>query len=775
MPPTKRPRLSADDLALLRRWIDEGAPGPSGETHRPPSSAIDVAHLIQKDLDKINPRLRRFARYLDLTALANAARPADEMSVHRAALAKLVNGLSRHPRVTRPQAVDAAGTLYRIDLRDYRWTARQWDRLAGVYPYRPSLPPTLARSLAEQTTSDLPWLRGDWFTATASRPPFYHDLLQLPTTDRALERLLMVDTLGDLRDDNVVRAGFNGSGVARNNRILERHDAAHGAWWRSYDFSDNKDRQNIFQHPLGPAPISGSFRHAGGEIIFHLPNGLFGYLLVDADGRRIDKAPGEIVSDPRRPDRLVENGLSCVGCHAAGLLPKDDQVRAHVLKNGAVFAAADRETILAQYAPRDRFRRLLDEDNDRFTRALEKLGVQAGEPANRLRELPGDPEPVTAVVQRYEGVLDLPAAATEAGLTLEDFAVRVRAVPELARSLGPLLAPGGTVQRQVFETAFTMLARMPPSPAIRESAPFVGHRGTTLALALAPDALQVASGGEDGTVRLWDPAGQERLSCEGHTREVLAVTFTSDSKRVLSGGQDGTLRLWETVTGRELLRLTGHTDAVRAVAVSPDGRWALSGGADGTVRLWSLTAGVERGAWLGHRGIVHAVAFSPEVQLALSGGSDGELRLWDVATGRPRTRWESEGHTGPVFAIAFSADGRRALSGGQDHTVRLWDVRAGRLVRRFTGPVNAVVAVAFSADGRRILAGATQYRTPDRTVRVWDAETGAEIGGRSAAPDERVDAIVFSPGADRALVNMGGRMRPWDLTEGARRASTPAK
>ena len=48
-----------------------------------------------------------------------------------------------------------------------------------------------------------------------------------------------------------------------------------------------------------------------------------------------------------------------MGCHAAGLLPKDDQVRGHVLKNPAAFAATDREAILALYPPPARLQKLL--------------------------------------------------------------------------------------------------------------------------------------------------------------------------------------------------------------------------------------------------------------------------------------------------------------------------------------------------------------------------------------------------------------------------------
>src|SRR5262249_16703206 len=161
-----------------------------------------------------------------------------------------------------------AGTLLRIDLRDYKWSARTWDRLVSAYPYRVSTPEAPSSVLGLQQV-----LRADWFVTTAARPPLYHDLLQLPSTDRELERQLRVDVLANLQEDNVARAGFNGSGVSQNNRLIERHDASYGAYWRSYDFNDNSGRQNLFEHPLGPVPGQNSFVHAGGEILFNPPNG----------------------------------------------------------------------------------------------------------------------------------------------------------------------------------------------------------------------------------------------------------------------------------------------------------------------------------------------------------------------------------------------------------------------------------------------------------------------------------------------------------------------
>ena len=101
------------------------------------------------------------------------------------------------------------------------------------------------------------------------------------------------------------------------------------------------DRRNVFAYPLGPGSTDNFFQHAGGEVIFNLPNGLQGYVLVNAVNQRIDKGPTAIVSDAKRPDRAVEVGISCLACHAGGINFKDDQIRDHVAKNAKSFSRAD--------------------------------------------------------------------------------------------------------------------------------------------------------------------------------------------------------------------------------------------------------------------------------------------------------------------------------------------------------------------------------------------------------------------------------------------------
>ena len=78
--------------------------------------------------------------------------------------------------------------MYRIDLRDLQWNAQTWTRVLAAYPHHLPENAEASRQLAAMTRTELPFVRADWFVANAARPPLYHDILQLPLTDRDLER-----------------------------------------------------------------------------------------------------------------------------------------------------------------------------------------------------------------------------------------------------------------------------------------------------------------------------------------------------------------------------------------------------------------------------------------------------------------------------------------------------------------------------------------------------------------------------------------------------------
>src|SRR5262249_6021586 len=139
----------------------------------------------------------------------------------------------------------------------------------------------------------------------------------------------------------------------------------------------------------------------------------------------------------------VETGISCMGCHYRGLNPKSDQVRDYVARNPQAFSKTDAELIRALYVPEAKMNALMDEDMERFRRAVEKTG-------NKITAA----EPTMACTLRYEADLDLPAAAAEAGLPAAEFLARLARSETLARNLGSLRVAGGTVSRQVFVQSF---------------------------------------------------------------------------------------------------------------------------------------------------------------------------------------------------------------------------------------------------------------------------------------------------------------------------------
>jgi WD40 repeat protein len=141
--------------------------------------------------------------------------------------------------------------------------------------------------------------------------------------------------------------------------------------------------------------------------------------------------------------------------------------------------------------------------------------------------------------------------------------------------------------------------------------------------------LLLASGSDDGTVRLWDPATGRHLGAPltGHTEMVVSVAFgTGPGGRLLlaSGGHDGSVRLWDPATGRQMgAPLTGHTEMVVSVAfgTGPGGRLLLaSGSVDRTVRLWEPATG-SCIATIHRRSLVFSIAIA-DTGLAI-GDSEG--------------------------------------------------------------------------------------------------------------------------------------------------------
>ena len=167
-PPDEQPRPGVAEIAVLKRWIEAGAPGGEVATRTAVTQA-DVFAAVLADLETLDRRARRFQRYFTLTHLYNAGLSDEELQTYRNALAKLVNSLSWGSKIVNPVAVDANRTVLRIDLRWFVWDATIWNRILQEYPYGILDDSVSARAVAVGTAAKQPLVRADWFVATASR------------------------------------------------------------------------------------------------------------------------------------------------------------------------------------------------------------------------------------------------------------------------------------------------------------------------------------------------------------------------------------------------------------------------------------------------------------------------------------------------------------------------------------------------------------------------------------------------------------------------------
>jgi WD40 repeat protein len=347
--------------------------------------------------------------------------------------------------------------------------------------------------------------------------------------------------------------------------------------------------------------------------------------------------------------------------------------------------------------------------------------------------------------------------------------------------------------------------------ANRGSFPGEGRVG---ALAFDRAGTWLASGNQDGVVRLWDVAAGDLFTIGDATyRAVTALAIDWPHGLVAAADEDGKVRVWDASdpgTPVLLTELSGPAPAT-ALAFGADGERLAAGGADGMVLVWGLgrARGGQPEVHEVHSAEVLALAWDAREQRWVSVGADGSVgagwparrpRSADIplkaaaliaGSGRGAAVGESTGRI-HVFAVEDPRDTRRlagsdlALTGvcfasggellvtcGDDGALHAWDARAQEL-RTLRPAGRPVTALCGSPDGTRIAACDVDGR-----LTLYD------VAGRQLTPrwslrcPDPVSAAAFSPDGSR-LVTVGDTVRIWNTEwaaegkpppEGARRAT----
>ncbi|MYF98389.1 PQQ-binding-like beta-propeller repeat protein, partial [Candidatus Poribacteria bacterium] len=259
-----------------------------------------------------------------------------------------------------------------------------------------------------------------------------------------------------------------------------------------------------------------------------------------------------------------------------------------------------------------------------------------------------------------------------------------------------------------------------------------GHKTRVKTVVFSPDSSMMVSWSSKGdtTILLWDIAtGKHKRTLKGHTNWVEDVSFSPDGNTLASGGLDGTIRVWNSETGKQIQsfmensfanNLAAQSAAVTVVTFYSDGVVLASGHKNGSIRLWDLDTGKPIQTLKRHADAVSSIDFSPDGKTLASTSKDATARLWDVATGEQIQALA--GYQRTTWRVFFYPNGLPIATGyqhinshGYDKNIHLWDLRAGHLKKTLTGHTARVDNIGFSGDGNTLTS-----LSFDDTVLLWD-------------------------------------------------------
>ncbi len=419
----------------------------AAKTSSKPVTGGSVAARITAYLKSAGSKAPKDLRFASLSHLQRGCRTTRAMTVYRHAVAKLLNLVSRAPQPKTFKSIDAAGTIIAFRLSDLGWTERQWQQIKAHDPY--ALPPQSSGG-TDLITHAASWrhVRGDWLAQAALRAPLYRQLLGQAKTAGALRKALHLSLQTNIQSALVKRIAIQGSAIAKNNRLLERHEIGNGVYWTSYDFSSSKGRQNLAKHPLGPYGKR-AFRHKLNTVLYSLPNGFPAFYLNDDEGRQLVAAPRRILRDEGIGTGVIFAAQSCLSCHGNGPVKISRAAKVVKIKTSRLSKAAQ-AAVEELYVGLDNMNASIASDARSMDAAFRRAGLQQNLTLHGV-------EGLSALMERYRQPVDLQTAAKELGVRPQDLSQRLTKQSQKFYGLARRLSQGGTA-REEFSALFGALS-----------------------------------------------------------------------------------------------------------------------------------------------------------------------------------------------------------------------------------------------------------------------------------------------------------------------------
>lgn len=265
---------------------------------------------------------------------------------------------------------------------------------------------------------------------------------------------------------------------------------------------------------------------------------------------------------------------------------------------------------------------------------------------------------------------------------------------------------------------------------------------------------EVAMLSSEGTLSLLDAiTGEGRWRNAAHSGGACALAVSPDGLVIASGGQDGHLRLWRAADGTSLgeVALKGW---VEHIAWAPDGR-TLAAAAGRDVHLLK-SDGERLQVFAAHASTVASIAWRGDgKQLAVA--HYGGATIWTPGAAEPTRRLERKGS---ILSVAWHPKGRHLAAGCQDQAVQVWNLRAEQHLY-MSGYMTKLSTITWDESGRYLATAGGPGAT------IWDFSGPGPEGSKPVGLGKHEDlltALAWAPARPLIVTaDAGGRVQLWRL------------
>jgi guanine nucleotide-binding protein subunit beta-2-like 1 protein len=236
-----------------------------------------------------------------------------------------------------------------------------------------------------------------------------------------------------------------------------------------------------------------------------------------------------------------------------------------------------------------------------------------------------------------------------------------------------------------------------------------GHSHFIQEVCLATEGRYALSASWDGTLRLWDLLkGKTTQRFVSHTRDVLTVDMSPDNRQIASGGRDKALKIWNTVGQCKFtVEENAHTDWVSAVKFYHDTKTPIvvSASWDRTIKVWDNNTMSLMHTFHGHKAQINSLDIPPNAEYLASGGKDGIAMIWNLVEGSAISQTETDS---PINCVLF-AKKMYWLIIGTEAGIQVFDLPGNKTLDK------------YEAEPQDSTAGKKQQQKVQCTSLAWNA------------------------------------------------------